>query len=118
VDPRKKTKKMRRKQRYNQKLAELEDRIEFITANLGTKKTFQQNRLHSKGIYKEYQELVESITDLAAMTAKDQNKIVEDDYSNLDKLATTLHLNTEHTIQLKKANGLRNILVHEYNGII
>ncbi|ODS42883.1 MAG: hypothetical protein MSIBF_06355 [Candidatus Altiarchaeales archaeon IMC4] len=70
-----------------------------------------------KAIYKEFQETIEIVADLSAMVIKDSNRVVEDDYSNLEKLAKVL--DCEDMLEdLKAANGLRNVLVHQYNGVI
>lgn len=107
----------KRKRRYLQKTAELEDRVDFLEANLGTKENFLANRVLRKAMYKEYQEAVEILSDLAAMMVKDSKKLVEDDYTNLERACTILR--KEHIEeQMKKANGLRNVLIHEYNSII
>lgn len=110
--------KSKRHQRYFQKLAELEDKKEFIEENLGEEKKFLKDRVLRKAMYKEFQELVEIISDLSAMIVKDKGKVVEDDYSNMEKLSKILGFDEKLIENLKKANGLRNILVHEYNGII
>jgi uncharacterized protein YutE (UPF0331/DUF86 family) len=59
---------------------------------------------------------LESLGDLSAMMAREEGKLVKDDYTNLDGLKPFLE--PETIKNLKKANGLRNVLVHEYNGIM
>ncbi|MCK4492045.1 MAG: DUF86 domain-containing protein [Candidatus Altiarchaeales archaeon] len=108
----------RRRPRYFQKLAELDDKAEFIKKNLGGRGEFLRNRILRKAMYKEFQELVEVVSDLSAMIVKDDGRVVEDDYSNLEGISKILNLDETLTGDLKKANGLRNILIHEYNGII
>lgn len=68
-------------------------------------------------VYKAFQELVESLTDILAMIIKDMKQIVEDDYSNIEKLSEKGLFSKEQESLLKEANGLRNRLVHEYNGL-
>lgn len=107
----------KREQRYFQKIAELEDKIEFIQEHLSEEEEFLSNRILRKAIYKEFQEMVEIIADLSAMVVRDKGKVVEDDYSNLERM--TKILGSESLLEdLKEANGLRNILVHEYNGVV
>lgn len=107
----------KREQRYFQKIAELEDKIEFIREHLSEEEEFLSNRILRKAIYKEFQEMVEIIADLSAMVVRDKGKVVEDDYSNLERM--TKILGSESLLEdLKEANGLRNILVHEYNGVV
>lgn len=98
-------------------MAELEDKVEFIKENLGEEEEFLKDRILRKAMYKEFQELVEIVADLSAMVVKDHGEVVEDDYSNLEKMSRILK--SKGLIDdLKEANGLRNILVHEYNGVI
>ncbi|NOZ81897.1 MAG: DUF86 domain-containing protein [Candidatus Micrarchaeota archaeon] len=107
-----------RKARYMQKLNELKDRIEFIENRIGWKEEFLENRILRKAIYKEFQETVEIVSDIAAMLVKDFGFAVEDDYKNLEIIGNKLGFEEKLVVVLKKAHGLRNVLVHEYNGII
>jgi uncharacterized protein YutE (UPF0331/DUF86 family) len=107
-----------RAERFSQKLAELEDRLEFLKSNLGEEKEFLNDRILRKAMYKEFQELAEIVSDLSAMLVRDESKTVEDDYSNLEKVSKILSLDKSCADELKRANGLRNVLIHEYNGII
>jgi len=101
-----------------QKLNELKDRIEFIENRIGWKEEFLENRILRKAIYKEFQETVEIVSDIAAMLVKDFGFAVEDDYKNLEIIGNKLGFEEKLVVVLKKAHGLRNVLVHEYNGII
>lgn len=105
-----------RKERYNQKLNELEDRIEFLETNLSWKEEFLNNRILRKACYKEFQEAVEIVSDILAMIVKDSEKPVEDDYSNIEIVDRIVGLKETKDV-LKRSHGLRNVLVHEYNGI-
>ncbi len=109
---------VKRKKRYEQKLDELIDRLEFIQENLPAKREFLENRIIRKALYKEFQEAVEIVSDIAAMMVKDNGKLVKDDYSNLEASAKILGLKGTTVELLKRAHGLRNVLVHEYNGIV
>ena len=51
------------------------------------------------------------------MSVKDLGFSVKDDPSNIDVLVEKLNLDKEMGVKIKKANGLRNILVHRYNGV-
>lgn len=105
-----------RKERYNQKLSSLEDRIHMLEANLTWKEEFLTNRILRKACYKEFQESVEIVSDICAMIIKDSGLIVEDDYSNLERVSEIVGLE-DLKDSLKKVHGLRNVLVHEYNEI-
>lgn len=106
----------KRKRRYRQKIAELEDRLGFLGAKLNDKVGFLADRVLKKAMYKEFQEAVELVSDLAAMAVKDSGKLVGDDYTNLQKACETIE---EERLQqdMRRADGLRTVLIHEYKGI-
>jgi uncharacterized protein YutE (UPF0331/DUF86 family) len=104
--------------RYLQKLNELKDRIDFIEARLTWKEEFLSNRVLRKAIYKEFQECVEIVFDLVSMIARDEGFFSEDDYTNLERIKEKIGIDEKTALLLKKAKGLRNVLVHEYDGII
>ncbi|RLI16811.1 DUF86 domain-containing protein [Candidatus Bathyarchaeota archaeon] len=107
-----------REKRYRQKIDGLIDRLEFIEENFpASAEELKENRIIRKSLYKEFQEIAEIISDIAAMVTKDNKKTVEDDYSNIEKLCKALKLDKTLCSTLKRANGLRNVLIHEYNGI-
>ena len=51
-----------RKERYAQKLNELEDRIGFLRENLQNKEEFLSSRILRKACYKEFQEAAEIVS--------------------------------------------------------
>jgi len=104
--------------RYLQKLNELKDRTDFIEARLTWKEEFLSNRVLRKAIYKEFQECVEIVFDLVSMIARDEGFFIEDDYTNLERIKEKIGIDEKTALLLKKAKGLRNVLVHEYDGII
>ena len=67
--------------------------------------------------YKAFQEIVEACMDIIAMMLKDSGKIPEDDYSNINKAVKTGLLPANLKESLDDINGLRNRIVHEYNGL-
>lgn len=67
-------------------------------------------------IYHAYQVIMEIVTDLTAMVVKDINIIPKDDYLNFDILGENKIISNNVTNNLKQANGLRNRIVHNYNG--
>jgi uncharacterized protein YutE (UPF0331/DUF86 family) len=68
-------------------------------------------------VYKAFQELVEASFDVAAMACKDLKIIPKDDYSNIDLLFEKKFINISLKNTLSESNGLRNRLVHRYNGL-
>ena len=65
--------------------------------------------------YKAFQEAIEALFDIIAMLVKDKGKLVEDDYTNVDKLEEAGVLSEQNAKVLREANGLRNRIVHRYN---
>lgn len=98
--------------RYKEKITVIETRRNNIFSWIS--ETDEKSVL---AVYKAFQEVVESFTDLFAMMLKDMGEIVEDDYSNIEALERTNLLNQKQAAVMKEANGLRNRLVHEYNGL-
>ncbi|MFW6375649.1 MAG: DUF86 domain-containing protein [Thermoplasmatota archaeon] len=98
--------------RYRQKISLITKRKSNISTWI--KDTDEKSIL---AVYKAYQETVEAFTDIFAMILKDINEIVEDDYTNIEKLGEKGILDGKEEGLMKEANGLRNRLVHEYNGL-
>lgn len=69
-------------------------------------------------IYHSFQICLEIISDLAAMTVKDLKILPKDDYLNIDRLEKNNVISNELAPKIKEANGLRNRIVHNYNGLI
>ncbi|RLG56944.1 MAG: DUF86 domain-containing protein [Candidatus Hydrothermarchaeota archaeon] len=67
-------------------------------------------------IYKAFQEIAEASMDIIAMVCKDEKFIPKDDYTNINILFERKILDKELRDILKEFNGLRNVLVHRYNG--
>ncbi|KXB05397.1 hypothetical protein AKJ50_01090 [candidate division MSBL1 archaeon SCGC-AAA382A13] len=98
--------------RYRQKISVIEKRKENIKTWID-----EEDEKSVLAVYKSYQELIESFTDIFAMIVKNLNELVEDDYTNIEKLRKRGILSEEQEGLMKEANGLRNRLVHEYNGL-
>ncbi len=60
---------------------------------------------------------VEVMTDIASMMLKDLKHIPKDDYANFKKLQEINTISGTLAKRLAEANGLRNRLAHDYNGI-
>lgn len=98
--------------RYKEKITVIETRRNNIFSWIS--ETDEKSVL---AVYKAFQEVVDSLTLIFAMMLKDMGEIVEDDYSNIEALERTNLLNQKQAAVMKEANGLRNRLVHEYNGL-
>lgn len=111
-----------RRQRYKEKLERLRE-YKLLFEKWFSSKNFQilkkQNNFEKIfAIYHSIQLMVEVITDIVCMMLKDLSIIVQDNYTNLEKLLKNEIISPEMFQGLKKLNGLRNRIVHDYNGII
>lgn len=68
-------------------------------------------------MYKAFQEACEAVSDRAAMVVVDAGMTAKDDYLNLDATVKAGLAIGPALDDLKAATGLRNRLVHEYNGL-
>ncbi|MBN1801550.1 MAG: DUF86 domain-containing protein [Candidatus Lokiarchaeota archaeon] len=111
-----------RKKRYKQKLERLGEYNQlFKNWFSGWKLSdLEQQRDFEKifAIYHSIQLIIEVITDIIAMILKDLSLVVEDNYTNFEKLFKKKMISNDLFQGLKKLNGLRNRIVHDYNGII
>ncbi len=74
-----------------------------------------KNELEKRGIFYSLQTSIEAIVDLIAMLTKDFGIQVKDDNTNITEIVKKRKLKSELGEKLKKANGMRNIIVHRYN---
>ncbi|NLM30459.1 MAG: DUF86 domain-containing protein [Methanomicrobiales archaeon] len=103
------------RERILQKAEELIDRIEFIERHFSD--AMPGDRILRKALYKEFQEAVERVTDICALIRQMLRSSAEDDYTNIDYLVDAGVLKPETGRDMRSANGLRDHLVHEYDGI-
>ena len=101
-----------RNERYLQKSELAKERIANIREwHLGG------NDLKSRlATYKAFQEASEAVMDICAMLCKDSGKAVKDDYENIEKLRVMKIITEETSSSLREMNGMRNRIIHEYNG--
>ena len=93
------------------------DKINYIIDNIKDLPIEPKNELEKRGIFYSLQTSIESTIDLIAMIVKDIGIPVKDDTSNIDEIVKKRNLDPELGEKLKRANGLRNILVHRNNEI-
>lgn len=102
----------KRAARYLDKFGHIEERIGDILNWIGEAEVDKKSKL---AVYKATQEAVEAACDLVAMFLKDSGHPPKDDYTNIQKWGELMNKNLSEC--LKIANGLRNRLVHHYNGL-
>lgn len=110
-----------RLKRYKEKLEYLDKRIENLKewiSNIKENEFIKKSALQERySIYHAFQIAVEVIMDITAMMVKDENIIPKDDYSNIDVLKERNIIKSDICPKIKEANGLRNRIVHDYNGL-
>jgi len=98
-----------RKERYLKKIEKFEKEKEYIQQHEIEDDTTERAILYS------LQVCVEITTDIIAMKVKDVGLIVEDDYSNIEKLVEEGIIKEKDADLLKRFNGIRNAVVHKYD---
>ena len=97
------------KERYLKKFETFEKEKEFIKSHKISDEVTQRALLYSLQI------CVETVMDIVAMKVKDSGMLVEDDYSNIEKLIENRIIKPEDGKLLKKFNGIRNAIAHKYD---
>ena len=91
------------------------DKINHIVDYIKDLPIIPKNELEKRGIFYSLQTSIEAIVDLIAMLTKDLGIQVKDDNINISEIIKIRKLKPELGEKLKKANGMRNIIVHRYN---
>ena len=99
-----------RKKRYHNK-------INYIAINLKDLSIKPKNELERRGIFYSLQTSIEAVIDLVAMLVKDLGFQVNDDSYNISKIVQIKKIDPKLEENLRKAKGLRNILVYRYNNV-
>ena len=99
-----------RVKRYRDKINHIIEYIEDLPKE-------PKNELEKRGVFYSLQTSIEAIIDLVAMVVKDLGIQVKDDITNISEIVKIRNLDPNLGEKLKKANGLRNIIVHRYNDI-
>lgn len=99
------------------RLKRYRDKINYIIDNINDLPIKPNNIFEKRGIFYSIQTAIESVIDLVAMLVKDLGIQVKDDETNIIEIIEKKNLNPELGKKLRKANGLRNILVHRYNNV-
>jgi uncharacterized protein YutE (UPF0331/DUF86 family) len=103
-----------RTRRYRDKLRFTDEALDDVAAWLEEAASDRKSR---RAVYKAFQEACEGVADLVAMAAVDAGITAKDDYLNLEAAEKAGLPLAPILDQLKEATGLRNRLVHEYNGL-
>ena len=93
------------------------DKINHITTSLNDLKIKPSSSLEKKGIFYCIQTAIESAVDMISMLTKDIGLSVKDDKQNIQNIIKERSIDPSLGEKLISANGMRNIIVHRYNGI-
>jgi uncharacterized protein YutE (UPF0331/DUF86 family) len=104
----------RRFQRYADKVAHGTERLDWFSEWKADAGHDARSRLAA---YKALEEAVESFVDISAMVMVDCQWGVKDDATNILRLAKAAVVPEGQVADLLELNGLRNLLIHEYDGI-
>ncbi len=98
-------------ERYLKKIEILERELEYISRHEITGEVTERAALYS------LQVCIESGMDIIAMKVKEIGLVVEDDYTNIEKLVQGNAIALKEGGLLKEFNGIRNAVVHKYNSL-
>ncbi|KKN34627.1 hypothetical protein LCGC14_0791740 [marine sediment metagenome] len=102
---------MNRKNQYKRKSEFIIDKITHLPENI------DENKFFIDALFYRLQISIDASMDIVAMLCKDLGITVQDDYSNLDELEKISLFTPGLINNLRKWNGLRNVLVYKYNKI-
>jgi uncharacterized protein YutE (UPF0331/DUF86 family) len=75
------------------------------------------NLIRQYGIYHAFQLAIETVLDLIAMMVKDSKHLTKDNYTNIELLENESLISHTLSKDLRESVGLRNRIVHDYNGL-
>ena len=102
---------MKRTEQYRRKLEFIIEKISVLPNNL------VEDLFHVDALFYRLQVSIDATMDVIAMICKDLGITVKDDYSNIDELEKLKIFSSILIKDLRRWNGLRNILVHRYNKV-
>lgn len=102
---------MKRRDQYTRKLEFIADKIAILPENMN------DNIFLMDALFYRLQVSIDAAMDIVAMLSKDLGITVKDDYSNIDELENLKIFPGEFLNEIRRLNGLRNVLVHRYNKI-
>ena len=102
---------MKRTEQYRRKLEFIIEKISVLPNNL------VEDMFHVDALFYRLQVSIEATMDVIAMLCKDLGITVKDDYSNIDELEKLKIFSSVLLKDLRRWNGLRNVLVHRYNRV-
>ncbi len=102
---------MSRRDQYKRKLEFIVDKISSLPKNL------EENEYYVDALFYRLQVSIDAAMDVIAMLCKDLGISVKDNYSNMEELDQLNIFTADFLRELRRWNGLRNVIVHRYNKI-
>jgi len=102
---------MNRKDQYKRKLEFIIEKITRLPENV------KEDEFYIDALFYRLQVSIDAVMDVIAMLCKDFGITVEDDYTNIDELEKLKIFDPSLIQEMRRYNGLRNVLVHKYNKI-
>lgn len=102
---------MKRKDQYSRKFEFIIDKLSLLPDNI------EENIFYVDALFYRLQISIDAAMDIVAMLCKDLGITVKDDYSNIDELEGLDLFQKILLRNLRRLNGVRNVLVHRYNKI-
>jgi len=102
-----------RRKRYVEKVKHVEKRLSDFEV---WKSDFFEEKT-KLACYKAIQEIIEGCLDIVSMMLKDERELPKDDYTNINMMERRGIIDSTLADALRELNGLRNRIVHEYNGL-
>lgn len=102
-----------RRKRYVEKVKHVEKRLSDFEV---WKSDFFEEKT-KLACYKAMQEIIEGCLDIVSMMLKDEKELPKDDYTNINMMERRGIIDSTLADVLRELNGLRNRIVHEYNGL-
>ncbi|MCK5660534.1 MAG: DUF86 domain-containing protein [Methanosarcinales archaeon] len=102
-----------------ERLQQYSAKIDYIVEKLYTvpDEIDLEDSLYVDGILYRVQTSIEAIMDIIAMHIHDSGISVSDDYNNIELIAKDIQLSADIVSNLKKLNGMRNVIVHRYGNV-
>lgn len=106
-------------QMNKERLQQYSAKIDYIVEKLYTipDEIDLEDSLYVDGILYRVQTSIEAIMDIIAMHIHDSGISVSDDYNNIELIAKDMQLSADIVSNLKKLNGMRNVIVHRYGNV-
>ena len=99
------------------RLARYKEKSDYIVTAIESIPNTLESDIEMSAAYYKLHTSIEATMDIIAMLMKDLGEDVGDDYANIQNLERAKAITPKLAERLRRCNGLRNYLVHRYNGV-